>query len=822
MDERPYSAIFQKKIAQYVHHYPKFLKADHCRFCGGLCGQGSVTDSKHSADSIFNKSPLTCGIIFPLNIKECKKACGRCWNHVQSALLEKNEFELMVLISSAVRKKFVQPEPIIEPTNEIAPPSPKITEIDQSKLSKEDNATLLRILNTKAHKIYPSQLNEQVTSLFHVGVTSDNQIKIMEEPDYTEKFTNGRGRPPISPATVDVGADMCAEALTSSQGAVLAKKINDKHFVGMFTYKDQPFCKTTVMKCLAIKAFSSDWKLVKWAAEQEVLFVGFDGGGTDERKFFEFHLIGICKKQVTKMHLITKETITSTTGKELGELFVNEISRLIGFAIKQKVKITTLLSIHGLTYDTTSENTGPYGGICAVVTSHRKFLWNQVQEKLPIDQRSEYQDLIMCPCCDHVSMLFLVHWLKTLVEWCLQNGYARFVKGDRMILLPMFESIGNLLAGPDGQLLSAKIVKDIKDGKMKSDFTGTFQKFDKIRYLSLGNLLEKVFEFEDYINDFMAKSTLAKSLTQVQNDYWMMWKTEPLQRGIAKLVVLAKRDYMAPMMKTGNHSHSLKVWQNMIKTKLEKATEMKHARCHKLADEVSNSFAYLNLSPEKLSAMQTGLRSANRLLGEAIIFMIKKWYEDLLSVSTGPDGKDLWIVATNREAERYISILKYCLGLSPNISEVIINAYMRLRGMDFCFASEIPEKRYAWFIKKGTSLYNGKKTQLTIKLEKKVKTDAKLELDIQKTAQTMRGERIFQFIVDCGAPLQPKLSKKGNKPPKMNPTNDNVKDFILKMQRHGKYTSNDEMRNKESLYTIMETHFLPKGPASFNGVYTTQ
>lgn len=62
--------------------------------------------------------------------------------------------------------------------------------------------------------------------------------------------------------------------------------------------------------------------------------------------------------------------------------------------------------------------------------------------------------------------------------------------------------------------------------------------------------------------------------------------------------------------------------------------------------------------------------------------------------------------------------------------------------MDFCFASEIPEKRYAWFIKKGTSLYNGKKTQLTIKLEKKVKTDAKLELDIQKTAQTMRGERI--------------------------------------------------------------------------------
>src|SRR4051812_49520047 len=96
------------------------------------------------------------------------------------------------------------------------------------------------------------------------------------------------------------------------------------------------------------------------------------------------------------------------------------------------------------------------------------------------------------------------------------------------------------------------------------------------------------------------------------------------------------------------------------------------------------------------------------------------------------------MVATNHESERLISILKLCLELSLNISELLINAYMRLRFCIFSFVKDIPEELHHSYIKKGRDEYNNHKTRKEVNSEKKQAYDKGMAISLEKFAQRSR------------------------------------------------------------------------------------
>jgi hypothetical protein len=195
------------------------------------------------------------------------------------------------------------------------------------------------------------------------------------------------------------------------------------------------------------------------------------------------------------------------------------------------------LDINGLTFDTTSENTGVHGGICKFINEQRKELWGKVQEALPEELQDEYIDLIMIACCDHVAQVTLTYFLKTTVEHFKSNGLGRFVISDRLIIVPMFEVFGNILASDIGQMLSANILDEQQKAALDSirKFKNPgFKRFEQTRYLSLPNIIQKFFEYEEFVKKEFDRLLGAGMLTPAQKEYWLKWSTSPLLRGVVK------------------------------------------------------------------------------------------------------------------------------------------------------------------------------------------------------------------------------------------------------------------------------------------------
>jgi len=131
------------------------------------------------------------------------------------------------------------------------------------------------------------------------------------------------------------------------------------------------------------------------------------------------------------------------------------------------------------------------------------------------------------------------------------------------------------------------------------------------------------------------------------------------------------------------------------------------------------------------------------------------------------DRQEKWIVATNRESERFISILKVCLELNRNIREVVINAYMRLRFCKFSFAADIPQSLHSDLIKKGRALYDGHITRKKVDAIKKELHDQAIEVAIAKFAKRLREQRVYVFMSNSGAPVHPKIPKRIGKETRM-------------------------------------------------------
>ena len=270
-------------------------------------------------------------------------------------------------------------------------------------------------------------------------------------------------------------------------------------------------------------------------------------------------------------------------------------------------------------------------------------------------------------------------------------------------------------------------------------------------------------------------------------------------------------------MRVGNKIHSWKEWKKYLEDTLNKATLMKRSQCTELSTEILKTFD-LPVNESNVT-LRPVLHSLNVLLGNSIILVFLKWYGDIISST---DDNEKWIVATNRESERFISILKQCLDQSSHIKEVIINAYMRLRFLKFTFTNDIPQSLQSDLIKRGRELYNDATTRKEMNSIKKQHHDKCMEEALVKFQQKMREQRILAFMQDCGAEIQPKTGKKPGSAPKISVTVDNLKEFLGKLKRHDLYSGEVNQRLKDHFLIVIETQMMPKGSAFYRTAYITK
>lgn len=814
-DQNFLDKIKTHKISQKEIWIPKV----DCAFCGYRCDKKPRSIAKISPQGLLTQFPCTIELIFKKVMKNHTRACNFCFNLINTANYKLPESKLMTIGMSKLKLDMWKEDQVStnqKPTND---KSPSFNKGDQSESPKDILLGMKRHFDAMSVDTPPSKDPVQAEQSYHVLFTK-NGVKVHKEQNLFLKMDKGPGKPGIGPVMVDLVSDSIVHGGVSATKSSIQKTVYDKHLLGREAKRGKAeWSPQSSLRCLSIKYHASDVAFCNWMCAQQSLFAGFDGATALDRHFIEFHLTGVDKKNnVSKQLLKIVELPESTTGAKMAQLFCSLLDDLVRVAIKNSIPITTLLSIHGVTYDTTSTNTGEFGGIVAKLDEARKKLWETVQANLPEENRRPYPELLKIACCDHVASLFMVHFLKEVVITLKDNGYQDLVQGDRCILVPMFESFGNMWAGADGNNICSAIRADVDKNIFKPKLPVSFQNVDSTRYLSLPVLVEKYFHFEKYVNMYMEKELLANTLSDVQKRYWLLWKTSPVLRGIAKFVVLAKNEYMQPTMREGNNVHKWTAWKTYLENLLSKATAMRHSRCTDLADEIEKTFATLNLSGIG-QTVRPILRKLNIVLGNAIIFVCQKWYGDIISST---DKSEKWIVATNRESERFISILKQCLHDSTHTRELIINAKMRLRFLNFEFVNLIPEDKQQEFIRTGRKLYDDHKTRKEVNAVKKEAHDKAVAEAMVKFAQKMRETSIFTFLQSCGAPVQPKLSKKPGKDPKLAVTVEGLKEFLAKLKRHSLYDGEVNQRTKNDYMVVVETVLMPRGATIFRPAYTNQ
>src|SRR6185369_6999918 len=113
------------------------------------------------------------------------------------------------------------------------------------------------------------------------------------------------------------------------------------------------------------------------------------------------------------------------------------------------------------------------------------------------------------------------------------------------------------------------------------------------------------------------------------------------------------------------------------------------------------------------------------------------------------NGKDRFVICSNRQAERYISCIKQQLDKNSNIRLMLIMSFCKLRYLRYSFAS-LPKEWRSILKKQGRNPYNNAITRKKINQEKAFLYFQQLEQKIVKQAKLDRNKRVKDFLVELG------------------------------------------------------------------------
>ena len=183
------------------------------------------------------------------------------------------------------------------------------------------------------------------------------------------------------------------------------------------------------------------------------------------------------------------------------------------------------------------------------------------------------------------------------------------------------------------------------------------------------------------------------------------------------------------------------------------------------------------------------------VLLESSLFMLQKWESKYIE-RTIQNGKDKFVVCSNRQAERYISSIKQLLDKNSNTRLIIIMSFCKLKSLNYNFDS-FPKELKIILKKHGRNLYNSSITRKQVNQQKAFLYFEQLELQVQKQSGVDKIEKIKDFLVNMDyLNNEDKLSLK------------NMKSILEKLRIEGYYTGSMKVGNKEKYLELFENEIM--------------
>jgi hypothetical protein len=783
-----YSLSLLEKVKPVLVEKPHKLDiVRDCFVCWKRIGQNGRLDQKQSTVNLLDKYRQTFALLFNIYIAKSTKYCSHCAKIVNKALTEQPEDELRLKLHQTIFPvekidNLVNSPPANE--KETNHNSPMFNESIQSESKDLGTPLKKRDLEANLSPLNPNSKKVKREVFIVEGSPSTEDVSVRKMPQMFAKLEAGPGRPSTTPELVDYLADSQTVAKTSSAAAGKCMEIFSQSFMGI---TQDPPSTCTALRALCIKAVAADYKIAKWISEQSEIYLELDGGSESDRKFLEVSLQAIdTKGKISKQFLNLLENYGPSHAQKAATFIYNSILGIARMQITMKMtKIVSLCDITGVVFDTTSENTGKLQGIYQQLEALRKEEWKKLRPNEP------YVPMSCEKCCDHVSQLFGVWFIKSCNEEFKKIGapYDKLVVNNVSYIINLAQIYANLLTDDTGNSIKTKIDQAVKTGKFKTKCTGSFEKCQTIRFVAVPNLFEKMIEFEEFIIPEFDDLQEAKRMTDPQDNAWTLWKTNPGVRMMAFLLVKLSNEFMKPMMEVGNKEHSFVKWREYLQKLLDSATKLKHSRCGDLSIFMKKRFENFGITTGKRFYV---------LMSESITGVLRKWCLDIIE----SDGGDRFIVCTNRESERYISIIKWALHKHPHIRHILILAYLKLQYCRFSFKWGIPSEFQIAFMQSGRNLYNNAKTHKEINTLKAEVYDQYLKIDLYKARAENIVGTIKTFILACGTVPSTEVKT-------FSLTNKTMKDFLCKLKRHEIYSGKTNL-TKVEYHNVIVSEIMPK------------
>jgi len=365
------------------------------------------------------------------------------------------------------------------------------------------------------------------------------------------------------------------------------------------------------------------------------------------------------------------------------------------------------------------------------------------------------------------------------------------IKSGEFVLFPLLSCFGNLIGrGKERDVLVARIQQDYKIKSMIS-----INPINEVRYLSYCNLAEIFVNYEKSIDFFLKQNSLAAQFSIQQKEYYKLYQ-DPFVKISLKFLVLLSKNVIKPIMRKGNLTTSSAEYLECMEKILSDIERLKQLTL----EEESLSFKFSS-QVEKQQFLVKSKGILNIML-DSCLHILHKWDSNYIE-RTNENGKDRFIIGSNRQAERFISYIKQQLDKNENTRLIVIMSFCKLKHLNFSFDS-FPKELKSTLKKQGRDLYNNSITRKKENQEKAFLYFQQLEQKVGKQVELMKIERIKEILVYLEY-----LGKEDNL------TLGNMKSILLQWQVKGYYSGTLELRDKKEYLEIFWSAIMNIGFIEF-------
>lgn len=744
----------------------KCVDSRACAFCAKICHKNQKKKSvcNTTASFLIENHPDAFKAVYNGKRKTFNEICHtKCANKVKKWAPPPNstsdEYQVVEPSSNSPGLPSVADEHHVDSTNQnnsspIGPKenSPKPGQTSSKRLfaefmdeiDKNDPKFLDRPLKVKKREDV-----EMITMI----KDKDDRLYVYSPSKHFVKLKRTRGRPTKSDHMIDFCEQLHSKCLVPSSEIGKVIQTSEGFLLGVDS--KIMISTQTAIRGFITKSVSSDIEIAQWLAKQKCYYILVDGASYEDRSFIQFNILGyqdtdgkfeISAKQVSGRFLQVYETYTGTTGAEIALKIEYALNIFAMWQEKLKLpKIFNLTDLTGICFDTTSENTGKFGGIGAKLEELRQAVSQKLFKKpcTPLHQSK---------CIDHVLMLIFTLFIKTSGQHMqtLWPGTNLVNQEGVCLIFAMMECFGNFFQNGHGSHIAIKI-KESNKTKPKGEQLAipNLQDIDSTRYLSYGNLAEILVDYDDFIMPYLMDIAKLKGklseFTQIQQKYWVIYQN-PVTFFVLDLLKMLKCDWVAPLMEFGNKNYDWNGFATQLQLAMKRVSNLKHIRINQIMERMNRRIRKWNLPyPTQITLEQ--IKSMYQFLGTTIQTTLNKWYDcELVELK-----ENKFVVCSNRRSERYISIIKWSLGHCKNMRVILLQAHMRLRNLqDWSFEHNCPTELKQLFRKLGSDLYNHHITRDKVRKLKHDHYNQLLETRLSKQAIENREEPIQDLLVSLG------------------------------------------------------------------------